>query len=318
MSDAGASVLIERLRSAKKIVLLTHLNPDADTLCSAMALYDWLFRQQKKAFIFNAGSEIAPYLDALHYREKVVHTWPEGCDVAVAFDCGDFNRLGIKSLDIPLINIDHHLSNEGYGSLNYVDTKCVSTTQVLYNILIQSKQKISDVAASLLYIGLVSDSRSFGTDRVDAAVFRMAADLVEKGADAEVAHKLLFQSQSLARVRLIEQMLSNLELCCDAQVAVAWADAKMFETTGALRTDTEVVLDLLLSMKVVEVALVLRETQEAATKVSLRSKGLVDVNRLAESFGGGGHKRASGFESDQSLASCKQELLHILKKEFLS
>lgn len=310
-----AQNFLSEIEKAKKILLLTHLNPDADTLGSALACYDMLFRKQKKAYVYNASEEISTNLRALAGMDKIINTLPSGCDLAISFDCGDFNRLGIAPLAIPLINIDHHQSNEHYGTLNIIQTTCVSTTEVVYQLFNAAKLKISPIAAGLLYTGLVSDSLSFGTDRVDEGVFLMAADLVSKGAKPEMARELLFQSQSLGRVRLLQMMLETMELHHDGKTAIAVATEAMFEQSGAKRVDSDAALQVMMSLKVVETALILRQERPGVVKGSIRSKGRIDVNQLAARFGGGGHQRASGFEATENINVTKDRILKLIQKD---
>lgn len=307
--------IIEKIDKASKVVLLTHLDPDADTLGSASAIYDMLWRKQKKVVLFNASAEVSHNLTSIAYVEKLQKNFPVKCDLALSFDCGSLQRLGIERLDCELINIDHHVSNESYGDINLIDVKCVSTTQVVYNLFKAAKWKISDKAAQSLFSGLASDSLSFGTDRVTEDVFLMAADLVKLGAKPDITRNMLGSQNSLAKLRLTGLMLETLTLSHDAKVGSIFATREMFEQTGAKVMDTEAALHLVMSLGVVDSAVMLREETNGFVKASLRSKGLLDMNALASHFDGGGHILASGFNVQDSIENIHKKLLDIITKE---
>jgi len=307
--------IVDKIDNASKIVLLTHLNPDADTLGSASAIYDMLWRKQKKVVLFNASKEISHNLTAIDYVDKLQKNFPVKCDLAISFDCGSLERLGVKELDFDLINLDHHVSNESYGTVNYVDVDCVSTTQVVYNLFKAASWKISDKAAQSLFTGLSSDSLSFGTDRVTQEVFLMAADLVKHGASPEKTRDMLGAQSSLAKIRLTGLMIETLTLSHNAKVGSIFATRDMFKQTGAKASDTEEALRLVMSMGIVDSAVMLREEEDGFIKASLRSKGLLDMNVIASHFDGGGHIRASGFNVKNSLEATHKKLLDIITKE---
>ena len=317
MDSSIVQLIIDKIENASKIVLLTHLNPDADTLGSASAIYDMLWRKQKKVVLFNASEEVSHNLTSIAYVDKLQKKFPVKCDLAISFDCGSLRRLGIDALDFDLINIDHHVSNESYGTVNLVDTECVSTTQVVYNLFKEASWKISDKAAQSLFVGLASDSLSFGTDRVTQEVFHMAADLVALGASPEKSRNMLSAQNSLAKIRLTGVMMETLSLSHNAKVGSIFATREMFEHTGAKSADTEMALHLVMSMGVVDSAIMLREEGDGFIKASLRSKGLLDMNAIAGHFEGGGHIRASGFNVQDSIENISKKLLDIITKELL-
>lgn len=315
MDSAMTQLIFEKIENASKIVLLTHLNPDADTLGSASAMYDMLWRKQKKVVLFNASKEISHNLTSIAYVDKLQKIFPVKCDLAISFDCGSLKRLGVETLDFDLINIDHHVSNESYGTINLIDTKCVSTTEVVYNLFKAASWKISDKAAQSLFSGLASDSLSFGTNRVSEDVFHMAADLVKHGASAEKSRNMLAEQNSLAKVRLTGLMIATLSLSHTAKVGSIFATHEMFEQTGAKSADTEEALRLVMSMGVVDSVVMLREEDNGVIKASLRSKGLLDMNAIAGHFDGGGHIRASGFNVEGSIETVSKKVLDIITRE---
>lgn len=312
MHDTDYQAVLEAIEHANHILLITHINPDADTLGSAVAFFDWLWRKQKRCTLFNSSATLPNHLQALSHTKGIINKVPNGVDLAVSFDCGSLDRLGIE-INVPLINIDHHASNKRFGYLNIVDEEAISATKVVYDFFIATSQKISNIAAQSLYMGLLSDSKQFAIDRVDEAVFTMAARLVTLGAQPHEAHEALHQSFSLARMRLLGLMLNTLELVHDGRTAVCYATLDMFKQTGAAFADSEEVIERLLSMKVVQTVVVLRQESLEGIKGSLRAKNSIDVNALAQHFGGGGHIRASGFNMQGNLDDIKHNVLKKLE-----
>lgn len=316
LDGALVESFINKITTAKRVVLLTHLNPDADTFCSAAAMYDVLWRMQKKITLYNFSNEISTNIVTMPYADKIRNKLPEYYDLAIAFDCGSFDRLGVTKIEGDFINIDHHISNELYGSINIVEATMASTTQVVFSLLRSANIKLSQIASQHLLTGLMSDTLSFGTDRVNKAVFEMASVLVSNGADVALVRATLYEQNSLAKIRLASFMLDTVELLCNARLGVCYATLEMFAKTGAQRTDAQEVLELVMSMAVVDTAIMLREEDNGLVKVSLRNKSNIDVSKIAQKFGGGGHLKAAGFEKKSTIEMVKLELIKTIESEY--
>ncbi|KIM09118.1 MAG: hypothetical protein KU28_00290 [Sulfurovum sp. PC08-66] len=315
MDYRALEAIFGAIENAKHLLLITHINPDADTLCSALAFYDVMWRRQKKCTIFNARLPLPVEMGALPHASKIVSTLPQSADLAIAFDCGSFDRLGIEALSIPLVNIDHHLGNSDFGTYNIVDASRASTTQLVYEMLAGYGFKLSSTAAQLLFTGLMFDSLSFGTNKVDAMTLDVASKLVALGASAQEARARLYESYSLARMRLLGQMLGTLQLFGEGRIAVCYATQAMFDATGAHPTDSDEAVRVVMSMGVVHMAIVMRQERPNFVKVSLRTKGDEDMSQIAACFGGGGHAKASGFGHEGTIEALQSQLVEILESE---
>ncbi|BCD67572.1 bifunctional oligoribonuclease/PAP phosphatase NrnA [Nitratiruptor sp. YY09-18] len=307
----------EVIKQAKKIALLTHLNPDADTLGSALGFWHYL-KKDKKCDVFNL-SQLPYNLDFLPGIKKVKCYEPKGYDLWISFDCGSFDRLGLSSKDALLINIDHHKSNTMYGDFNIIDPHAAATSQVAYNFLRSQGASIDNNTALCFYTALVDDTGFFKYDSVDAEVFAFAKELVEAGASPEYVANMLTMREPLAKLRLIPLVLNTLELVLNAQVAIIYLTQQMLAQTGATKEMADDALTMARSLATVEVAMLLREEEDGRIKVSLRSKNYVDVSLIAAAFGGGGHKRAAGFTSHlHEFDTVKAMLLEKIKGELLA
>ncbi len=304
---------IEAIEEARTILLLTHINPDADTIGSALGMYHTLVGMGKKVWCYTPSP--LPYnLSFLPKIEKFRSELPQSSDLWISFDCASFDRTALKAKERPLINFDHHQSNTYFGDINIVDPRAPSTSKVVFDTLKQSDLFVSKEAALCFYTALVDDCGFFRYEGVDRSTFEFAAELCGLGVDASYVAWMLTMREPLAKLRLIGRLLNDLELKLDAQVAIIRLTQQLLRATGATKEMAESALDMARSLATVEVALLLREEEDGATKVSLRSKR-IDVSRIARFFGGGGHKRAAGFTVRLEFDKVLREVLEKIGEE---
>jgi len=307
--------LFERINAAKHIVLIAHINPDADSLGSASAMYTYLMRLEKKVTLFCVTERVNHRLSFLPWFDKMRHQFPAKADLAISFDCGAYKRLGVD-IEIPLINIDHHKSNELYGAVNIIDVSAISTTQVLFDTFVENEIKINPKMATSLYAGLLDDAHGFLAPKTDARSFKMAARLSELKADISHCATSLFHENSLAALRLKGMMFEKMSLLLGARIVVHLVTREMMATCGAREVDCEAALEESMGLPHVELALMLRENRDGKIKGSLRSIGEHDVEKMSSTFGGGGHRHAAGFDvAGESLEEVYEKALVIIKEE---
>ena len=307
----------DKIINAENILLVAHINPDGDALGSELSLYPILKKLNKKVTVFNATKPLPQYLDFLPNFNKITDKLPKNIDLTIAFDCGSFDRLGIEEKGEFLINIDHHISNTNYGDINIVKPNYASTSQVVYEMLKTNNVEILKDTAICLYSALVTDTGSFQYESVNEKVFLAAADLVKAGAEPDFVAKMLFQRDRLSRLRLLAKAYETIELCCDGKVAFVEVTKEMMEITGAIKEDTDTIVNSVRAIATVEVACMLREDDDGI-KISLRSKNYADVSKIAVKYGGGGHIRAAGatikdeFDFEKVKNMLKEDLKEIL------
>ena len=307
--------MFQKINEAQHIVLIAHINPDADSFGSASAMYTYLMRLEKKVTLFCVTEQVNHRLSFLPWFDKMRHQFPAKVDLAISFDCGAYKRLGVE-VSVPLINIDHHKSNEYYGSVNVIDTSAISTTQVLFDAFVKNDIKINPKMATSLYAGLLDDSHGFLAPKTDARSFKMAARLTELKADIRHCATALFHENSLAALRLKGVMFEKMTLLLDARVVVHRVTRKIMDHCGAHEVDCEAALEESMGLPHVELALMLRENRDGNIKGSLRSIGDHDVEKIASVFGGGGHQHAAGFDVEgESLDVVYEKTLAIIKEE---
>ena len=309
----------KKIEESKNIVLAAHINPDGDALGSSLSLYPILKKMGKNVKVFNVTKPLPMYLDFLPNFDKVTDKLPKNIDLLISFDCGSFDRLGIEEKPPFLINIDHHISNTKYGDLNIIDPKAASSSQVVFNMLKANNIDILTDSALCIYTALVTDTGSFQYESVNDKVFEMAAELVKCGVKPDFVAKMLFQRDRLSRLRLLAKAYDTIELCCDGRVAFVEVTKEMMEITGAIKDDTDTIVNSIRAIASVEVACMLREDDDGI-KISLRSKNYADVSKIAVKYGGGGHIRAAGatikdeFDFEKVKEMLKKDLSEIIKE----
>ena len=284
----------KKIQEANSIVLITHINPDGDTISSALALYLHLKRMGKKVYLYNKEKTLPRRFDFLPDFSKFRDALPNRYDLAIVLDASDFKRTGLEKIDAPIINIDHHKSNTMFGDFNIV-LQSPSATLVVYDFLVANDIKISRDIAQCLYTGLVTDSGFFMYRGIDESVFIKTAHLVRSGANPTMIVTNLKERNSLAKLRLTEFFIRSIELKKYGRVGVGIVTKEDFEKSGANVSETDELINIIISLATVNLAIFLRELDDGRFKFSLRSKGELDVSKIALKFGGGGHKNGAGF-----------------------
>ena len=281
------------IEGAESITILSHLNPDPDAIGTALGIYTLLKEQKRRRVeVVNASKALPRHLDFLSGYEKIKTCIEYENSLIIACDSGSIERLGFDLSGREILNIDHHQSNDLYGSLNVVIPKYASSSQVAFDLF----KKIYDISAQSAeswYAALLSDTRYFTTSSVNAAVFESAKELVGLGVDPAKVATHFTQRRSLSSFRILQRALGSLQLYSDARIAALYVTKEDIAATGATVPDMDGIVDYARSLATVEVALFAMELEEGI-RVSLRSKG-ADVNAIAACFGGGGHKVAAGI-----------------------
>jgi len=287
----------QALREAQQVVLCTHISPDPDGIGSELALAHALHAMGKRARIVNVDGcpRICRGLVGADGIERWRKEALEQADLVVALDVATKRRLGWPEgfgLSAPLLNIDHHRSNELFGQINWVDPAYPATGAMVFDLLFALGVTIDAPMADALYLALMADTNGFRA-RISPSVHRMAASLIEAGAQPARLARTLFGSRRVSSARLLGALLAKMTLRDQGRSAWLIADAALVQQLGADWEDFEGIVEQALAIEGVEVAVLLRPLEDGCYKASLRSWG-IDVGSLAARFGGGGHPQAAG------------------------
>lgn len=300
ISPGIADKIYKTLQGARRVLIMSHRNPDADTLGSNLTLRKVLERHG--ANVTSACVDPLPstclFLEEL--KTFVTDFDPADYDLFIAVDAGSesqaaFPKTYPKILKKNFINIDHHPSNSGYGTLQLIVSNAASTTMIIHALLKHWREEITPCMATLLLYGLYYDTGSFMHSNTDDSVMNAAAELLEKGADQGLIVKNLYKTRTIEQLRLWGRALDNAELT-DKKVAVAGVTREDLAQCRASHSDLSGLIDYLSSMKGSRFATLLCDDEEDNIKGSFRTRREdIDVADIAQNFGGGGHKKASGF-----------------------
>ena len=294
--------VLRHIEQRNRFLLTSHARPDGDAIGSALACCQILRLMGKEAEVVLRDGvpriyQPLPFADKVITAERVNGRY----EAAIILECDSIQRTRLEGLeDRFLISIDHHLSGRPFANVNWIDPKAVATAEMVYRLAREAGVAISPEIATCLYTAVLTDTGSFMFEGTNEHTFALARELVLAGADpAHCAHNVYF-AHSTAKMRLLGSALSNLHR--EGHLAWIWVTQDQMEQAGAKEEDCEGLVNYTLSIQDVEVAAFFRELPDGRFRVSLRSKGQLNVATVADRFGGGGHKCASGCSLDGPLS----------------
>jgi phosphoesterase RecJ-like protein len=316
------------LESAKTVLVMGHVNPDVDSLGSQLALYHAMKKSGKKVTAVCPSPVPKHCLYLPGAKEiKMLPLKEKTFDAVFTVDTPVLERLGKDLAEAGrrakfLINVDHHISNTKYGTVNLVDEKACASGEIVYELIQSLEIEVDQNIAKCLYAAILTDTNSFRYKNTTALTHEMAAQMIQAGALPEEASKHIYDGFSLPRMRLLYEVLATLEMAFDGKTAFLTVERKFYEKTLAKRQDTEGLIEYARSVDGVLIAVIFDEQEQGkCVKVSFRSNAdRYDVNRLAGCFGGGGHAYASGAMIEGKIEDVKKQVLReigrVLKTNF--
>jgi phosphoesterase RecJ-like protein len=311
--------LIDCLKKNDKFIIATHFNPDGDTLGSAIALSN-ILRQMGKETILLCRDNIPQQYMFLPGQERfyTFRTLPESAQDfknLILVDCNDIDRIIDKSRDADIkvpafefsIVIDHHETEKPFGDVRWIEPHIAATGIMIFHLSRALESEITKDIATNLYAAIVVDTGNFRFSNTTPDVLHIAAELADAGAEPSSIYGELNESWSDGRFRLFIRILDTLEI--QDGIAITTVTKKMFDETSTSPEDTENFVAFPRIMRDVKVSALFREVEDNMYKVSLRAKGGVNVARIAEAFGGGGHRNAAGCTIKTDLTTAKKEIL---------
>jgi len=303
------------LKASGSFVIMSHIRPDGDALGCEIAMAICLERLGKRVKVWNQDGMLKKY--SFLPCAGLVTLPPavaEDFDVAVALDTAARDRLGtcldsIRSAKT-WINIDHHISNNHYGDLAYVDPSAPATGQILYEFVREAGLPFTCEMADNLFVAISTDTGSFQYPNTSARSFEIGAELVKAGVNIGAISQQMYESSPRRRIELLRTLLNRLEFSCNDRVASFSLSLEEARLAGALPEDNEGMIDHIRAIDGVAAAAFIEELPEGKVRISLRSKDpRVDVSKICAQFGGGGHTLAAGARVRGSLAEVKGKVL---------
>lgn len=300
------------LQQCATVLISVHISPDGDALGSQLALMLALEKAGKIVTAHNLDPvpEMYGFLPGAH-RIKTGRAVAGTYDACVVLDA-EPSRTGLFNDTPPvatLINIDHHITNSSVWPHTWLDSDASATGEMVYKLIQKLGISIDRDIALCLYTAIFTDTGSFRYSNTSPQSMRIAAEMIEAGADPWLVTENVYESFAFRRLRLLGSVLSGIERTGDGRIAWVVVTAEQYHQTGTTAADTDNFVNFVRSVKGVEVAVLFRQTAAQEYKISLRSKGRVDLSGLAQSFGGGGHKNAAGGLLKGSFAEVKERVI---------
>lgn len=301
------------INSSKTVAVLCHVNADGDALCSSYSMAEVLSQMGKDVVCIleeNPGNKYS-FLEGeyLIFDKSQEYMF----DLAVAVDCGDDSRLGERTCIFNnakhTINIDHHKTNNNFADVNIVKPNYCAAAEVLAELFLQMDIKLSDNIARLLYIGIMSDSGCLKYSSTSPSTLRTVADLMEYDFDHAEMIRLLFDNKSMELTRLTGHVMDKVECFYNGKIAIICTDTKLLKRYNVEHSDAADLINIPRSISGCEIAVEVKE-RDGIVRVSLRSNGIAEVDKIAGKFGGGGHLRAAGATmTNMTLDDAKKAIL---------
>jgi phosphoesterase RecJ-like protein len=296
------------IRTRQRFVLSSHVRPDGDAIGSQLAMAFALWQLGKEVRLVNRDQAPGPMMVFPGVsRIEVAGRIDDPGDAVIVMECGDLTRTGVDGFERGfVINIDHHLGNSNYGALNWFEATAAACGEMVFDLIVNElRVPLTREIATHVYIAILTDTGSFHYSSISPRTFDICRQCVEAGIDPPAIAGAIFDSNTLGRLKLFGAVLSKMELDATRRVATVYVDQKLAQECGGTYDDTEGIVNLPLTVKEIEAVAFFKEAGPDHWRVSMRSKGEVDVNAIAKEFGGGGHKNASGCSATGKFEDLK-------------
>jgi phosphoesterase RecJ-like protein len=313
----------EVLRGAERISAFCHENPDGDTLGAALAIAMVAERLGKQAEVVSVDPP-PPFLAFLPHVERVRRSPALEPDVAVVVDAGELSRIGSVVTEqadwfarARIVNIDHHVSNPGYGAAVWIDPEAAATCELVTLLLPELGVSLDRELATVLMAGIVQDTHTFAHPNATARTLRVAAELVEAGAPLSAINRAVYADKPFSTLALWGLMLAGIGQRAGGRIVHASMSAEMLASTGEQPTASEGFVDLLGSTRLADVTILFKEVGTNETRVSVRTNARADAVAITSAFGGGGHARAAGCTVGAPLDAARAAVLAEAERELV-
>ena len=288
--------IVDAIRQRQRFVLSSHSRPDGDSIGSQLAMAFALRALGKHVHLVNYDRAPAPLqqfpgVSAIEIADRVSGEY----DAAIIMECGDLARTGVAGLDrFYVINIDHHPGNAGYGQLNWFDPSAAACGEMVLDLIDALGVPLHVDIATHVYLAILTDTGSFHYSSISPRTFEICRRALEAGVDPVLVARNVYDSNNMGRLKLFGSVLSAMQLDPTGRIAIVYLDHEMAREAGGTYEDTEGLINLPLTVKEIEAVVFFKQTEGDEYRVSMRSKGEVDIGAIAKQFGGGGHKNAAG------------------------
>jgi len=295
-TNAEVLKIVEAIRARRRFVISSHARPDGDSIGSQLAMAYALESIGKEVTVVNADPAPAPLMAFPGVPGITIAPQVEGeFDAAIIMECGDLSRTGVKGLErFFVINIDHHPGNSGYGQINWFDASAAACGEMVFDLVRALGVPLSVEIATHVYLAILTDTGSFHYSSISPRTFEICRDTLEAGVDPVLVARNVYDSNNMGRLKLFGAVLSAMQLDPTGRIAIVYLDHEIARAAGGTYEDTEGLINLPLTVKEIQAVVFFKQDEGDQYRVSMRSKGAIDIGAVAKQFGGGGHKNAAG------------------------
>lgn len=314
------SQVIELIEQKQRFMITAHVRPDGDSLGSSLALY-WILKALEKDAVVVMRDRVPRAYRSLPGADDVV-VLPEVTEMfdgAFVIECSDIDRPGLVGLEKQnVVNIDHHSTTALFGNINWIDSTASAVGEMVYNLCKALGVTPTKEIATCVYVALLTDTGSFHFSNTTERTFKIASELVKRGVEPAKVSQALFYSYPYSKIKLLGLALATLERDETGQVATIHVSTADVAEADASDEDSDGIVNYALSIGDVDAVAFFKEVEQDVFRVSLRSKGKINVARVAERFGGGGHKNASGCTLRGNFEELRAEVVERLREAVLA
>jgi bifunctional oligoribonuclease and PAP phosphatase NrnA len=309
--------IVDEIRRRHRFVISSHVRPDGDAIGSQLAMAYALRHLGKQVRVVNGDKPPTPLLvfpgvPAIEVMQEI----DDPGDAVIVMECGDLARTGVSGFERGfVINIDHHPGNTMYGALNWFDLSAAACGEMVFGLVRALGVPLTEEIATHVYIAILTDTGSFHYSNISPGTFEICRQCVEAGVDPPSVARSIFDSNNLGRLKLFGAVLSRMELDASGRLATVYVDQKMATECGGTYEDTEGLINLPLTVKEIQAVVFFKEHGRDEWRISMRSKGDIDINAVAKVFGGGGHKNASGCSARGGFDDLKRQFCELIMKQ---
>jgi phosphoesterase RecJ-like protein len=308
--------IVDAIRARKRFVLSSHSRPDGDSIGSQVAMAYALRELGKEVRIVNQDRAPAPLLTFPGVADIDIADRVEGSfDAAIIMECSDLARTGVTGLDqYFLINIDHHPGNAAYGQINWFDPTAAACGEMVFELIRALGVPFSTPIATHIYLAILTDTGSFHYANISAHTFEICRQAIEAGVNPVDIARSVYDSNNMGRLKLFGAVLSAMQIDSSGRIAIVYLDHEMAREAGGTYEDTEGLINLPLTVKEIQAVVFFKQIEGDQYRVSMRSKGEIDIGAVAKEEGGGGHKNAAGCTVTGAIDALQRQFLERLEQ----
>jgi bifunctional oligoribonuclease and PAP phosphatase NrnA len=311
MSVTSLADIRDAIHQRQRFVITSHARPDGDAIGSQLAMMFALKQLGKDVEMVNSDPAPPQFQAFPGVRDIQISPAVSGqFDAAMVMECGDLSRTGVQGFEqYFVINIDHHPGNKGYGALDWVDESAAACGELVFDLIVALGVRLTPEIATHIYITILTDTGGFHFSHITPRTFEICRRCTEAGAQPEAIARAIYDNSTMGRLRLMGAVLHDLQFVAEGRAVVAALTLDMLQKTGASSDDADGLINIPLTVKDIQAVAFFKEIAANSFRISLRSKGDVDVNRVAGLFGGGGHKNAAGCSVNGAFDDVRLKLV---------